>query len=368
MSSQWHGRESDGLSAQAVPTVPGDLVSMLDELALTIVETLRFGVAVVNIARSDGALQVVSVAGHGDARRVLLGHVDTPETWARVLSSCEPWGRLRFEDHRNEQVDATTLSWVPEGVPIDAEDAWHPEDALFAPLTSADGTLLGVLSVDLPHGGRRPDEASRRGLEAFAMAAALAIEHSALRARAEASDRIAQEFATRDQLTGLGNRTLMLQRLEHLASARVGQRMPLALLFIDLDEFKSVNDRHTHAAGDRILQEAAQRIQSAVRPHDTVVRWGGDEFLVLLEQLDDEASGRRVANRITAVIAADPVPYGSELLAVSACLGLAFCPADAELDPDALVRDADTAMYAAKNANRCGDVLPTPVDGSLASG
>jgi len=351
--------DSEGPAAGADATIPDDLVSMLDQLAQTIVEALRFGVAAVNIARPDGSLQVVSVAGHPDARRTLLGHVDTAETWGRVLSRSEPWGRLRFADHRNEGADAATLSWVPEVEPVDADDAWHPEDALFAPLVSADGTRLGILSVDLPHDGRRPDEASRRALEAFAMATALAIEHSTLRSRAEASERISHELATHDPLTGVGNRSKMIRRLEHAASARPDQRKLSALVFIDLDGFKAINDAHAHAAGDRVLQEVARRIESVVRPHDTVVRWGGDEFLVLLEQLDDEATGRRVAERITAVVA-EPVLHSGRRLHVTASVGLAFAAAGLELDPDALVRRADTAMYQVKNAGRNGCAVYVP--------
>ena len=351
--------ESDGPTDAAETTVSGDLVSMLDQLAMTIVEALGFGVAAVNIARPDGSLQVVSVAGHEDARAALLGHVDDAETWEKVLARSESWGRLRFADHRNEEADAATLSWVPDVEAIDAEDAWHPEDALFAPLTSADGTRLGILSVDLPHDGRRPGEASRRALEAFAMAAALAIEHSTLRSRAEASERISQELATHDPLTGVGNRSMMIERLEHAASARADQRELLGLVFIDLDGFKGINDLHSHAAGDYTLQAVAKRIESVVRPHDTVVRWGGDEFLVLLERLDDEASGRRVAERITGVVA-DPVRYLGQELRVTASVGLAFGAAGQELDSDALVRRADTAMYQVKYGGRNGCAVYVP--------
>jgi diguanylate cyclase (GGDEF)-like protein len=350
--------EMDGPTGTASAGFPDDLVSMLDELASTIVEALGFGVAAVNFARPDGSLEVVSVAGDKSARAALLGHVDTAETWELVLASSEPWGRLRFADHRNE-ADLTTRTWVPDIEATDEEGAWHPEDALFAPLMSADGVLLGILSVDLPHDGRRPDAASRRALEAFALATALAIEHSTLRARAEASEAIAQQLATHDALTGVGNRSMMTRRLAHAASARPDQRKLLALVFIDLDSFKAINDTHTHAAGDRILQEVAHRVRSVVRPHDTVVRWGGDEFLVLLEQLDDEASGRQVAERITAVVA-DPVPYRGEQLQVTASVGLAFGAPGQELDPDALVRRADTAMYQVKNAGRNGYAVDVP--------
>lgn len=351
MSPDQHRHPSEGPADAA--TVADDLVSMLDQLAMTVVAELGFGVAVVNIALPDGSLQVVSVAGDEDARATLLGHVDTVETWEKVLATSEPWGRLRFADHLNEEVEPGTLSWVPDVEAIDAEDAWHPEDALFAPLTSADGTLLGVLSVDLPHDGRRPNDESRRSLEAFAIVAALAIEHSTLRARAETAEKNARHLATQDPLTGVGNRSMLLHRLEHAASARIGQRLPLALVFIDLDGFKRINDLHTHAGGDRVLLEVANRIRSIVRPHDTVVRWGGDEFVVLLEQLDDEQFARRVAERIVAAIAV-PVLYSDTELRVTASVGLAFDSATGVLDVDALVARADAAMYRAKNDARKG--------------
>ncbi len=188
-----HEQRSLG-SGSTAPTVSDDLIAMLDELALTIVEALRFGVAVVNLVRPDGSLEVVSVAGDKDARRALLGTVDTAEIWETLLSNSEPWGRLRFADHLSEGADANSLTWVPDIKAIDAEDAWHPEDALFAPLIAADGTWLGILSVDLPHDGRRPNEASRQALEAFAMATALAIEHSMLRTRAEAAEEAKTRF------------------------------------------------------------------------------------------------------------------------------------------------------------------------------
>jgi len=324
------------------------MVPMLDQLAQTIVEALGFGVAVVNLALPDGALAVVSVAGDEGARAALLGHVDTAETWETMLAASEPWGRLRFVDHRNEDQHDESLSWVPDIDMIDADDAWHPEDALFAPLTSEDGTQLGILSVDLPHDGRRPNDASRRALEAFAMAAALAIEHSALRARAEDAERSARLLARQDPLTGVGNRSMLMQRLEHAASARAAQRCPLALVFIDLDHFKTINDLHTHAAGDRVLQEVATRITATVRPHDTVVRWGGDEFVVLLEQLHNEEAARRVAARISEVIA-EPLFYSGLELRVTASVGLAFDAGADELDLDALMRRADIAMYQVKH-------------------
>ena len=90
-----------------VPTVPADLVSMLDLLAETIVKALGFGVAAVNIARPDGSLEVISVAGDEQARKMLLGTVYRAEIWDQILAVSEPWGLLRFADHRNEEANPT---------------------------------------------------------------------------------------------------------------------------------------------------------------------------------------------------------------------------------------------------------------------
>lgn len=333
------------------PTVPDDLVAMLDLLAETVVKALGFGVAVVNIARHDGSLEVVSVAGDEQARKMLLGTVQSAEVWDKFLAVSEPWGRLRFADHRNQDADSDLLSWVPDIVPIDAEDAWHPEDALFAPLTAADGSRLGVLSVDLPHDGRRPTATTCSALEAFAVSTALAIENATLRSRAESSERSLKRLARFDSLTGVGNRSMLFERLEHAATARQERRSLLALAFIDLDGFKVINDTSSHDVGDLVLQGVAGRIRAVVRTHDTVVRWGGDEFIVLLEQLDDEAVAEDVAQRILEA-AAEPIRHHDQEWRVTASVGLAFCRTVDKLDVDELVRQADSAMYRAKRAGR----------------
>ncbi len=333
------------------PTVPDDLVAMLDLLSQTVVRALGFGVAVVNIARPDGSLEVVSVAGDEQARKMLLGTVQSAEVWDRFLAVSEPWGRLRFADHRNQDADSDLLSWVPDMVPIDAEDAWHPEDALFAPLTAADGSRLGIMSVDLPRDGRRPTPATCSALEAFALSTALAIEHATLRSRAESSERSLRELAKFDSLTGVGNRSMLFERLEHAATVRPERRSLLALAFIDLDGFKIINDSYSHDIGDLVLRRVAGRIRRVVRPHDTVVRWGGDEFIVLLDLLDDAAVAEHVAQRILAA-AAEPIRDHDQQWGVTVSIGLALCSGADTLDVDELVRQADSAMYRAKRAGR----------------
>jgi diguanylate cyclase (GGDEF)-like protein len=350
------GKEDDGGFEVLKAAPAGDeLVVMLDLLAETIVQALGFGVACFNIARPDGSLQVVSVAGDDGARTMLLGTVYGAEVWDELLSVSEPWGLLRFADHRNEAANVDLLSWVPDTVPIDdAEDAWHPEDALYAPLMASDGSRLGTLSVDLPRDGRRPDASTCQALEAFAISAALAIEHSALRGRAEDSERRYRHMAAHDPLTGVGNRSMLMERLEHALTRRPQDAGLLAVVFIDLDDFKAINDRHSHDTGDHVLKVVADRIQELVRPHDTVVRWGGDEFLVLLDHVEDQAAAVAVAQRITAAIATT-LRRDSDDVSVTASVGVTITQPGEHVGVDALITRADAAMYDAKRAggNRC---------------
>jgi diguanylate cyclase (GGDEF)-like protein len=324
---------------------------MLDLLAQTIVDALGFGVAAVNIARPDGSLEVISVAGDQQAKEMLLGTVDSAEVWDRMLAVSEPWGRLHYADHRNEAANVEMLTWVPDIVPIVAQDAWHPEDALFAPLISADGSRLGILSVDLPRDGRRPDPATCRALEAFAVSTALAIEHATLRSRAEASEQSFKQLASHDQLTGVGNRFALLERLGDAVTLCPESRPLMALVFIDLDGFKVINDSHSHVAGDHVLQMVAHRIEAVVRSLDTVVRWGGDEFLVLLDELEDEAAGLAVVHRIVSEVA-EPIWYLGQEVSVTASVGVAFWRTGDEVDVDELVRRADATMYRVKRNGR----------------
>ncbi len=336
-------------------TIPDDLIAMLDLLAETIVQALGFGVAVVNLTRVDGTLEVVSVAGDEGARLLLLGTTDTAERWQQMLAASEDWGRLRFQDHNHDLADPDLLTWIPDVEVVDAEDAWHPEDALFAPLVAEDGALLGVLSVDLPLDGRRPNLATRHALEAFAVSAALAIEHATMRQRAELSERAVLQQATHDSLTGLANRTLLEGRLRNSLTSHHEELMT-ALVFIDLDRFKLINDLHSHATGDQVLRAVAHRITAAIRPYDTAARWGGDEFLVLLERLPDVRVAVEVVQRISDSLAF-PVTTGDGPIAVTASMGVSLMrPEDSfeEADAEELIRRADAAMYEVKHTGRNG--------------
>jgi diguanylate cyclase (GGDEF)-like protein len=151
--------------------------------------------------------------------------------------------------------------------------------------------------------------------------------------------------ALHDALTGLPNRTLFLDRLEQALRRARRERSGAAVLFLDLDRFKVVNDSLGHNAGDRLLEEVARRLEAAVRPGDTVARMGGDEFTVLLEHVTDAYEATFVAERVLSTLA-DPFTIAGRELVVSGSIGIAL--GGAGHDPQELIRDADVAMYRAK--------------------
>ncbi|NOQ81029.1 MAG: EAL domain-containing protein [Methylophaga sp.] len=156
--------------------------------------------------------------------------------------------------------------------------------------------------------------------------------------------------ANYDSLTQLPNRRMFRDRLQQEVKKCHRSDSLLALFFIDLDHFKEVNDTLGHDLGDKLLIEAARRIESCVRTTDTVARLGGDEFTVILSELDDLANIERVASAITEVLRL-PFNLANELAYVSASIGITIYPDDT-IDTDDLVRNADQAMYLAKDSGR----------------
>lgn len=154
-----------------------------------------------------------------------------------------------------------------------------------------------------------------------------------------------------DALTGLPNRSLLSERLSRAVVRAAGQRHRVAVLFIDLDRFKDINDSLGHATGDRILRAAAARVQQTVGPQYTVARLSGDEFTVILEAIASPAQAERMAERILQSFA-QPLSFGERLeLAVWPSIGISVYPDHAQA-PAELLKHADTAMYQAKSAGR----------------
>ncbi len=156
----------------------------------------------------------------------------------------------------------------------------------------------------------------------------------------------ARHLATHDQLTGLANRALFQERLEQAVSQARRARSRLAVMFVDLDGFKSINDTLGHAVGDGLLRAIARRISSSLRESDGAARLGGDEFALLLTHLSHEADAGTVAGKLLAALS-EPIQFRQQATSIRASIGIATFPRDA-LEPEDLVRKSDTAMYHAK--------------------
>lgn len=168
----------------------------------------------------------------------------------------------------------------------------------------------------------------------------------ALKAQLSDREREVQYLAQHDALTGLPNRDLFRQRLAESIDAARRHRMPVGVLFLDLDRFKQVNDSYGHAVGDEMLIEISRRLRKVFRQDDLVARLGGDEFAILLENLHQRDEMTRLAEKALSAIRR-PYEVAGRLFHSGASMGIAVAPDDGT-DPDRLIQLADTAMYAAK--------------------
>lgn len=209
---------------------------------------------------------------------------------------------------------------------------------LGVPLSSQNGTI-GALIVKSVPGGERYTEQDKELLQYVCAQVATAIERKQLHARL-------QRMAQYDQLTQLPNRELLRERLKAslaLARADSGQ---MALLYVDLDRFKQVNDTHGHAVGDMLLQAVANRLKGCVRETDTVARIGGDEFIVLLHSIHACEDAENVAGKIRQVLV-QPLRLDGHNLNIQPSIGVARYP-EHGTEENQLFRHADEAMYSAK--------------------
>lgn len=159
-----------------------------------------------------------------------------------------------------------------------------------------------------------------------------------------------EHLASHDPLTGLPNRALLGRRLDEAVARARGRGEPFALLCMDLDRFKPVNDTHGHQVGDMVLREVAARLRAAIRPSDTAARLGGDEFAVIFTLKTGPAEAAAVAERLIQVVA-EPFRVGDVPVSIGLSVGIACAPAGG-VDPDALLSAADRALYDAKMVGR----------------
>jgi diguanylate cyclase (GGDEF)-like protein/PAS domain S-box-containing protein len=455
------------------------LVETLRAVASAVSDAVGFATVVINAYRADrDVYEVVTVHGSERASEILLGSITRPETWAPLLDERFRRHGVYFIPEGSLAFDDPTITWYrPEPNARAAErggETWRADDALFATLEGSGGRPYGIISVDEPFSGLRPDDQQLVMLSALAAHAALAIESSRQMTAVESSlaryraviastldcviavdeqDRLIEfnpaaertfdymakdvlgrevvdvlvppenravyrslahrirdnpgsslldrriettlirsdgsEFpveltvarvegagglgpsfygivrdigerrrgeeqlaylAYHDALTGLPNRILVEQEID-LALARARRaRGAAALMFVDLDDFKEVNDRLGHAAGDRLLASVSARLRGVLRDSDVLARQGGDEFLVLLGDLSDDptAAAESVGSKLLSALLEPFVVAGTEVR-TGASIGVSLYPDDAA-DTEALLRHADVAMYRAKAA------------------
>jgi diguanylate cyclase (GGDEF)-like protein/PAS domain S-box-containing protein len=439
-----------------------------------VVQFTGFRVAVVSMVRTGGMMETVAVAGDGDAARALLGRQTPISHYEEEFAVAEHWGRLLFVPH-DRVPDAQNRGWVPPKPTKQPgrKKTWHPLDALYAPLRSASGDLVGVLSVDLPIGDERPGRNQLEVLEVLAVHAGIALDNARLteqlrseeelfrlafdgtgtgiaivsledgtfgtvirtnpayrrlvgRTEAELfglpyqellheddlpdaarqmktlvdgeypsyqaerrfrqpdgsylwmlvtvsvvrdaegrpqyavaqADDISEQRAERDALqhqarhdplTGLANRAELMERLhESVAHAQV-QQHPGVVLFLDLDDFKGINDVHGHLVGDQVLATLAARLAAGVRGGDLAGRMGGDEFLVIADDID-EAGVEELRGRLARALGS-PLLLDDQEVRVGVTIGATAIPVDGG-DPQALLANADQDMYRRKNYDR----------------
>ena len=228
---------------------------------------------------------------------------------------------------------------LPDAAGLEALEALHAAapDAPVVVLTGRDDQVLAVKAVQVG----AQDYLPKRGTDAALLARA--VRYAIERKRTEL--RLAHD-ALHDRLTGLPNRVLFLDRLA--VALERSRRSPgsVAVLFIDLDRFKAVNDSLGHDVGDELLVLVADRVRANLRGGDTVARFGGDEFLLLCDDLGSQFEALALAHRARDMIA-EPLELAGREISVSACVGVA-CAERAETGAESLIRDADHAMYRAK--------------------
>jgi diguanylate cyclase (GGDEF)-like protein len=305
----------------------------------------------------DLARMVVSLVGRLDTTLHSLKRASAE--WERTFHAVADPVFCVDGEQRIERLNRAAANWLRE--PAAALVGRTVEDVLFAGATPADWPQRERLQSADPQRGLSW-RASFTGVEARTWEFSSVPVHDGdgrragaiLVARDVTEQRLEEErmrsLAFRDALTGLPNRLLLADRLHQALQGAKRDGLRVALMFLDLDRFKEVNDTLGHDAGDRLLEALAARIQGCLRSGDTLARLGGDEFVVVLPNVIAVRDAVSVADKLLAVVAS-PFDVAGSTLRVSVSIGIAIFPDDAG-DSEQLMRAADAAMYRAKQAGR----------------
>ncbi len=292
--------------------------------------------------------------GSRDGSIMLVHGEDELRTVCASEGSAARGARCRFGEGIAGRVASTREPLLvtgvlhPERVASEPSAYRPPTSSLSVPLIHRD-VLLGVLNVNAGE-GLTYNEHQLRALSLFGEQAAAAIANARLyeEQRLLASQNVYQ--ALHDLLTNLPNRALFLDRVTHALSRRRRRDQLLALLFLDLDDFKLINDSLGHSAGDEVLIAFADRLRGCVRSGDAMARFGGDEFAVLVEDIGSSANAVAAAERILGLFS-EPYPVGGKSVWLRASIGIAV-ESIAASSAEALLRNADTAKNVAKTMGK----------------
>jgi diguanylate cyclase (GGDEF)-like protein len=248
--------------------------------------------------------------------------------------------------YRTDDLPGAPVAFYPasaKGVPI---------TALSVPIIGRDAHILGALNLFERRDGRDFSKDDERLAEGIAHYAAAALERASLIQELRQREERLRDLTITDPLTGLGNRTLFLDRLRRALTGARRHSSGVGVLFLDLDGFKIVNDSLGHPRGDALLRRIGQRLLTRQRKKDTVARFGGDEFAVLLEDLTDVSEACDVAQRLIDELR-KPLRTGHRRLFASASVGIAYrCSPIGRCLPEDLIQEADIALYRAKEAGK----------------
>jgi diguanylate cyclase (GGDEF)-like protein len=325
---------------------------VLDAVCAGIRDALGFQhVAVLLAEERGGILRPAATAGWSLDDPVFAGIGFTTEDARPILQS----ENQRHGCHLLEREDAEALLDLETSIYRSQSNGRGPyawdRHWLVVPLLGSDGEPRGFVWADDPVDRLLPGREKLQALRLFADQASAALE--AARDFEATSHR-----ADHDPLTGLANRATLSGRLRHALQRVKRGDQTIAVLFIDLDNFKQINDSLGHTAGDDLLRTIAARIDDDLRPGDTVARFGGDEFVALCEDVGGPEEAMDVAERLRGVLA-EPVPLSTGLVTVTASIGVAL-PDRPDRSAEALLQAADRAMYEAKAAGRDASRLATP--------
>lgn len=347
---------TDGVGALTVPEAAG-------VLARIVREELGTQHAVAYLADEDGRIGQAVMNGVDPAMRqtltALLQGVDGEQVplWRR---------RLQGEEHPVLAVDDARRSDL---VPLQVVEAIALRSYIAFPVLGGEGEVLGGIVCSHSDRTRTWTDEERDLVRQLALEGSMIVENAYLR---EANERRLAELveqARSDPLTGLANRTRLFERLDLAIAAR--PTGTIGIVFVDVDQFKAVNDTHGHGTGDQVLLTVADTLRSCIRGEDTACRFAGDEFVVLLDEATrDEtlAVARRIADRLTDLPVAVPADHTLDgrpvHLRVSAAVGVA-ASAPPHTSSEALVRRADQAMYRAKRTGEFVAAYHPSTDGTV---